>query len=593
MDTVTLLHYQIPRFVNPLAEDYVALKVKVRPAVSGTCYVWYEQDNRWQQQEMSLFARKKGSLYYQTIVHVPQKRLSYYFEYDLPDGRRTFLGKGTRNRLPGLELFDYSWTNEDVFNVPSWVPDSIFYQIFPERFFNGDPGNDPPGTLPWGSARPTRTNFFGGDLQGIMEKIPYLVELGVTAIWLNPIFASVSNHKYDTYNYYLIDPHFGNLALFKELVARLHAHGIRVILDAVFNHTGDEFWAFQDVVERGPESPYWDWYYIYDYPIRREPIPNYACWWNFPDLPKLKVTNPAVRQYLLEVAAFWTRTGIDGWRLDVPNELEPSFWVEFRRVVKNINPEAYIVGEIWENARPWLRGDMFDGVMNYVLRDLVIKFFARRELSVSAFDYRLGLLRLRYREQAGSCLLNLLGSHDTERVITVFSGGRDYLSGIEKLKPALVFQMTYMGAPMIYYGDEVGMVGAADPDCRAPMEWDGERQDRSLWQLYRKLIFLRRHWAALRHGRWETVLVDDVRWIYGYVRKISSELVLAVLNVGKEPQAVNVDVKKYGLNSGLVRDYLSGQSYCLPGGHICIPYLPPGGSLIFLFREGNNYHLWN
>lgn len=423
-----------------------------------------------------------------------------------------------------------------VFRTPEWVHDAVFYQIFPDRFANGDPTNDPPGTRPWGEP-PTRDNFFGGDFQGIIEKIPYLRDLGITAVWLNPIFQSVSNHKYDTADYMRVDASFGDLAKFRELVEAFHAAGIRVVLDGVFNHTGDEFWAFQDIVEKGPASPYVNWYHVHGFPVRRSPKPNYETWWGFADLPKLNMGNPEVRAYILNVVTFWMReAGIDGWRLDVPNEIDHSFWKVFRDHVKSINPDAYIVGEIWQDGTPWLKGDEFDAVMNYVFRDAVLDFFARKKASASELVATLERLRAHYPHQASAAQLNLLGSHDTERVLTAFHGDK------RRMIPAVVFQMAYLGAPMVYYGDEVGMVGEKDPGCRGTMVWDESLQDRELLGLYRRLVRVRRRSAALRRGNVRWLLVDDSMRTFAFARTFGRELAVVAVCAGEKQVTLDLDL---------------------------------------------------
>ena len=218
--------------------------------------------------------------------------------------------------------------------APAWAKDAVFYQIFPDRFANGLTANDPDGTEPWGG-KPTYTNFFGGDLEGIRKHLDHLQSLGVTALYLNPIFQSPSNHKYDTTDYLRIDPAFGDEATFRALVADVHARGMRIILDGVFNHTGDQFAGFREAARTGPSSPYWNWYNFYGFPVVQQPKPNYDSWWGFATLPKLNYRNEAVRNYILDtVVPHWTRMGIDGWRLDVPNEIsEPGFWEAFRSKV--------------------------------------------------------------------------------------------------------------------------------------------------------------------------------------------------------------------------------------------------------------------
>lgn len=514
----------------------VLLELRGRPG-SGACAAV----------AMEPYAIEGGFTQYRAEVAASGGLLAYRFLLQLDGAAAASRGavrtvwhtpSGEFTREPDPE----SWYTLDVsrlrvFETPEWVHDAVFYQIFPDRFANGDPSNDPVGTRPWGEA-PARDNFFGGDFQGIIDKIPYLRDLGITAVWLNPIFQSVSNHKYDTADYLRVDEAFGDLAKFRELVASLHASGIRVILDGVFNHTGDEFWAFQDIVENGPASPYVNWYHVHDFPIRRHPKPNYEAWWGFADLPKLNMGNPEVRRYILDVAAFWMReVGIDGWRLDVPNEVDHSFWKVFRDHVKSVNPDAYIVGEIWRDGSPWLKGDEFDAVMNYVFRDAVLDFFARRKTSTSELAASLEKLKAGYPAQAGAALLNLLGSHDTERVLTAFEGDR------RRMVPAIVFQMTFPGAPMVYYGDEVGMTGEKDPGCRGTMVWDERLQDRELLGIYRRLIHLRRSSAALRRGDMRWLLVDDPTRTFAFVRRSGDDVAVVAVCAGERRVTLDLNLE--------------------------------------------------
>ena len=226
----------------------------------------------------------------------------------------------------------------------------------PGTVFNGDPTNDPSPVTPWGE-QPELFNHFGGDLAGILQKVPYLTDLGINALYLNPIFDAPSNHKYDTRDYLRISPDFGDFRTYLKLLKTLKQKEIRLILDGVFNHTGDQFWAFRDVMRRGTNSPYHRWYNC-QYPVQQHPQPNYECWWGIETLPKLNFNEPEVVRYILRVVAFWTLTGIDGWRLDVPNEVRADFWPIFRRLVKSLNPEAYLVGEIWHDADFGCRGQI-------------------------------------------------------------------------------------------------------------------------------------------------------------------------------------------------------------------------------------------
>ncbi|MFQ5821222.1 MAG: alpha-amylase family glycosyl hydrolase [Candidatus Heimdallarchaeota archaeon] len=436
-------------------------------------------------------------------------------------------------------------------SVPDWVKDAIIYEIFPERYANGNPDNNPPDIEPWGGI-PTRTNFFGGDLQGIIDKLDYIKELGINAIYLTPIFAANTNHKYDTIDYYQIDPCFGTLNTFRSLLQRAHDSGIRIILDAVFNHVGDGFWAFQDVIERGETSQYVNWFYIEDLPVTRTPMPNYASYENASYLVKLNVHNLEVRRYLFDVARHWAQERIDGWRLDVPFLMNHHFWKRFRRVVKEINPELYIVAEIWEKATSWLKGDECDGAMNYRLRDIILDFFVYKKMDTQTFDRKLAALRAEHPGETAYTMLNLLGSHDTPRFLTLCKGNK------ELFKVAVAFLFTYVGVPMIYYGDEVGMKGENDPDCRRPMVWDPVVQDQKLLEWHRQLIRIRKAYPALRRGSIQTIhALGDV---YAFERQQNTDYVLVFLNRGVTVQKIRLRDECWRSKPTL-HDEISGRVY--------------------------------
>ena len=279
--------------------------------------------------------------------------------------------------------------------APDWARNAIFYQIFPERFYNGDPTNDPVDTVPWDSV-PTREAFFGGDLAGITAKLDYLEDLGITALYLTPFFEARSNHRYDTSDYLAIDPAAGTLDDFRSLVAALKRRHMRLVLDAVFNHCGDGFAPFRDVLQRGAESLYRDWFTIQSFPLESTP-PNYQTCGGAPFLPKLNTTNPDVAAYLLEVTEHWLHEGIDGWRLDVPWKVPMPFWREVRRRALSVNPNAYLVAEEWRSASPWLTGDTVHGVMNYELRNAILDYCALDHMDAEDFDIELARLRQRTR----------------------------------------------------------------------------------------------------------------------------------------------------------------------------------------------------
>lgn len=431
---------------------------------------------------------------------------------------------------------------------PEWVRDAVFYQIFPDRFANGDPELDPPDVEAWGSA-PTRDNFTGGDLAGIRQRLGHLRELGITAIYLTPIFAARTNHRYDTIDYFRIDPALGDEAEFARLLADAHDAGIRVVLDAVFHHCGDGHPAFLDVVENEAASPYVNWFYPAEFPVRAEPEPNYLTCSGCYYLPKLNVYNPEVREHLFDAVRKWTATGIDGWRLDVPYMMEnPYFWRQFRDIVKQINPDAYIVAEVWEAATEWTRGDTSDAAMNYRLRDALLDFVADHRTDARVLAKRLDAIDAEIHPPARGIMLNLLGSHDTERLRAHCAGD----PAASRLALGLLFAAE--GVPMIYYGDEVGMTGFNDPDCRRCMIWDPDRWDTETFQWTRALIRLRRDQAALRRGTVRTLLAgEDV-----LVRVREHRAGNVVIAANRAATASTVDIPGYRAAAG--RDLLTGET---------------------------------
>jgi len=445
--------------------------------------------------------------------------------------------------------------------VPDWVPGAIFYQIFPDRFCNGDRSNDAPGTQLWGN-RPTRENFFGGDLQGILDKLDYLQDLGVTALYLNPIFRARTNHKYDTCDYFEVDPAFGSNDVLKELVRDLHRRDMRIILDGVFNHCGDGFWAFEDVKARGAASPYADWFIVRSYPIRTKP-PSYYTFGGAPYLPKLNLNHRPVQEYILKVATYWLQeAAIDGWRLDVPCRIPLAFWREFRAAVKALNPQAYLVGEVWREARPWIQGDTFDGITNYRLRELILDYCATNVLDAEGFAFELHVLRQAH-DNAAPAMLNLLGSHDTPRILTVLRGD------VDRLLIAVAFLITTVGVPVIYYGDEIGLCGDMDPDCRRTMVWDEAQWNRRIYDAYRKLIHLRRAHPALRRGRFETLLTFDR--VYAYRRLYEEDEVTIVLNPGSAVADLAIPT---GSDTSVWYDLWTGQQRTAADGMFVFDHVP-------------------
>ncbi len=476
---------------------------------------------------------------------------------------------------------------DDISWAPEWVKHAVFYQIFPDRFANGEPGLNPENVEPWGSP-PRLHNFMGGDLKGVIDHLDYVQQLGITAIYFNPIFQATSNHKYNTFDYFKIDPHFGDLTRFQELLRACHSRNIKVILDGVFNHCGRGFYAFHDVLENGRHSPFYHWFHIENLPVfpydESQPA-NYRSWWGIRSLPQFNIWHPPVREYLLSVARYWIEQGIDGWRLDVPNEIpDHEFWREFRRVVKGINPDAYIVGEIWQDGRPWLDGTQFDGVMNYVLRDICVEFFACGSITVVEFARRIDNLLQHHPPQVTTAQLNLLGSHDTPRFLTLAQGDP------ARLKLAWLFLTTYPGAPCIYYGDEIGLSGEGDPHCRACFPWDETQWQQDLLDAMRQMIALRHEYPVLRTGDYRTLQADAKTNLYAFARSDEHATAIVLLNNHHLPLTlVSLHVDALGLADGTeCVDLISGKRYQIRSGRLPEVWLAARkGVILHAYRDSH------
>ncbi|SIQ91533.1 Glycosidase [Peribacillus simplex] len=451
-----------------------------------------DNDGQWQYEElpMSLSGSDDRYDYWHIYVKPPYRRIRYGFKVSSEDESAIYTEKGFFNEAPrdpgSYFAIPYLHQNE-VFGAPEWVKDTVWYQIFPERFANGNPDNDPEGVIPWGSEDPAVDNFFGGDFEGIIEHLDYLENLGINGIYFTPIFHAYSNHKYDTIDYRSIDPQFGTKETLKTLIAECHKRNIRVMLDAVFNHSGYYFPPFQDLLEKGEKSKYKDWFHPHSFPLKGGERPNYETFGFFESMPKLNTANPEVKEYLLEVSAYWIKEyDIDAWRLDVANEVDQPFWREFRTTVKNIKPDLYILGEIWHDSMPWLRGDQFDAVMNYPFTNQVFRLVASQTINAREFTEQMTAIYHSYPTNVFDVTFNLLGSHDTPRIFT------DCGEDLARAKLIHAILLTFSGSPCIYYGDEIGLTGGMDPGCRKCMVWEEEKQNTELFNEIKALILLRK-----------------------------------------------------------------------------------------------------
>lgn len=508
--------------------------------IHGDPYDWTKEGWQTSSSLMTLSGTDEYFDYYFIAIQPPYRRLRYGFEIKRGKETLIYTEKGFYEKAPFDDTayyFCFPFLNAiDVFRAPSWVKDTVWYQIFPERFANGDTSNDPKGALPWASEEPQFNNFFGGDFQGVIDHIDHLVKLGVTGIYFTPIFKAKSNHKYDTIDYLEIDPQFGDKETFKELVKVCHENGIKVMLDAVFNHSGYYFEPFQDVLKKQEDSIYKNWFHLREFPIETEPRPNYDTFAFVADMPKLNTENPEVREYLLNVARYWVEEfDIDGWRLDVANEVDHSFWREFRTAVKSVKPEAYILGEIWHDSMSWLQGDQFDAVMNYPFTNAALDFVAKEAIDAKVFAEKMTSVLHMYPENVNEAAFNLLGSHDTKRVLTFCDENKD------KMKLLFLLMLTFKGTPCIYYGDEIGMTGGMDPGCRKCMEWDEEKQDKDLFGHIQSLLSLRKEFKVLANEGEMKFLTAEGKTL-AFERSNEEESVLVLINAGETVAELSVNM---------------------------------------------------
>jgi glycosidase len=499
----------------------------------------------------------------------PYRRARYFFRLRASDGGIWDYGEkgllqsdaspdGAPPAAPAGDFwnsFVFPYINAaDQYRAPAWVAETVWYQVFPERFRNGDTSNDPKGVQAWRRGPVTNQEFFGGDLRGIIEGLDHIASLGCNGLYLTPIFASPSVHKYDTDDYLRIDPSFGTDDELRELVRACHARGMRIMLDAVFNHSGKGFGPWKDVLARGEASPYRDWFHIKAFPLfpkgkdsgdTRDA--NFEGFAFTTRMPKLNTANSELKEYLFGVAErYLIDFGIDGWRLDVSNEIDHAFWREFRARVKAVKPEAYIVGEIWHDAMPWLRGDQYDAVMNYPYGTAIADFLLAKHWSTGGKElaWRLAAISFAYPRPVLRSAFNLLDSHDTDRL-------RTRLGGPARARQALALLMSLPGAPCIYYGTEYALEGGHDPDCRRCMPWDPSPEELAFADFVRALVRMRRErWRLFSDGERISAYMDDKPGFAALGARLGAEAVVVMVNRGGEALSPSAWRGALGLASG-------------------------------------------
>lgn len=519
-----IYHQPMSQYCYAYSPDTVHIRIRTAKEDFTEVKVFYKDKFDWSQHGSAVMRRELSDEefdYY--IAEIPMiKRLTYYFFLRGREAGVFYTQSGVRewvdDNLSFQYCFQYPYIYEcEIHRPPQWVRDTVFYEIFVDRFcaVNGRKNVEA-----WGT-QPTYDNHFGGNLEGIRSKLDYLKDLGITGIYLTPIFRSDSNHKYDTIDYYRIDPDFGDSAILERMVRECHDRGIRVILDGVFNHCSYRMKQFHDVLEKGEKSEYFRWFCYKGNGLQFDKK-GYETYSVAENMPKLDTSNREVQEYLISVAEYWTRKAdIDGWRLDVGDELCRDFIRNLRKRLKALNPEIYLVGECWYDGVPWLMGDQYDGMMNYRLMGACDNFFAEGAQSGTQFANAVSRIRIRNTQQVNEVNLNLLDSHDTRRFLTKCGDNE------RRLLLAFTFLLTYDGVPCIYYGTETGMKGGDDPDCRRCFDWSMERSDMNIYKGIKRLIEIRKRFDCLRKGGFRWIETGE---IISFERRYGEERIVVAIN---------------------------------------------------------------
>ena len=509
--------------------------------------------------------------YWRGTLTLPKSGSARY-EFLLQDGKEALVCDASR-LLHAPYAADHWFTvnpsDFPPFEIPDWARDAVFYQIFPDRFADGDPSNNGSDTIPWGGPA-SSAKYMGGDLAGITQHAEYLRDLGINAFYLNPIFTARSSHGYDTTDYHEINPRFGTTQSLRDLTTKAHSLGWHILLDGVFNHTGVDFAGFRSLQTEGEMSAYRKWYFVSGFPIQvRDGQSNYVGWYGSPWMPKLNVGNPETRTYLMDVGTRWIRdTQVDGWRLDAADEVDHDFWKTFRKSVRQANPNAWFVGEIWGDATAWLQGDEFDSAMNYRWRGATLEFFATDKITPAQFDTHLARIREDYHPAVTAVMFNMLDSHDTERLRNSCKG--DWL----RERQAVLFQMTYPGVPCIYYGDEIGLEGGRDPDNRRAFNWNEAQWDRTTFAFYKRILQLRRTHPVLRRGDYQTLLTENATGLFAFARTLGKEHVVIAFNRSDQSHTLTLTPAQI---PGAFTDWLNAGAKITRQGTKVQIILPPRG----------------
>lgn len=538
MEYAAIRHFADRRYCHALEKGrfLIRLETKKGDAVSVILHVRDKyipisyMDTRREYQMKNMYSDRYLD-YYEVVLEIDVICLRYFFEIEDTSGNVIFYGNHDFYDEPITDtdrMYDcpQNLREHELFELPVWAKNKVIYQIFPSRFATDKEVSEEI----WYQAPIDRHADLKGSLRGIMNHLDHMKELGVDILYMTPIFSSDSNHKYNIKDYYCIDPSFGNKEDLKELVSKAHERGMRVILDGVFNHTGVDFFAFQDIREKGEQSEYLHWYEIEDFPLVMEwgKKPSYKTFAYAGFMPKINLKNKETADYFIEVASYWIREcNIDGWRLDVADEVDHAFWKRFRKEIKAVKKDVMLIGEIWHFAGDFLEGDEWDSAMNYPFYQAVRDFVATETISASEFMGKLNFIKGNLHNGLDAYLWNLIDSHDTERFLNSVK------DDTKKQRMAAALQLLLPGMPMIYYGDEVALRGGHDPDCRRGMLWDEDRQDRELFYYYQTLIKIRHAYPVLTEGVIIQEYVEDMAGLIFMKKQMNGQSIILIFHNGK------------------------------------------------------------
>jgi len=537
MNRYAMHHVMDSCYCFPVSKDEIVLRLRSARSDLVSAKVLYESKYiiGLTQKSAKMTCAYQTELYdfFEVKLKLEDTRLGYVFCVNDGKDDYYFSEDGVTENydfsLGFYNFFQYPYINDaDIMPCVSWMKKAVFYQIFVDRFCRGDfKKDDSYINTVWGEI-PTPKSFCGGDIKGIISKLDYLQSLGINAVYLTPVFSSISNHKYDISDYFQVDSQFGTNIDLKELVDEAHKRGMRVVLDAVFNHCSEEMMQFQDVVKNGKKSVYFDWFVIKGDKIS-EKRDNYETFASCKYMPKLNTSNEKVQDFLLDVATHYIKDyDIDGWRLDVSDEISHDFWRKFRKAVKSIKADVVIIGENWHDANSNLRGDQYDSIMNYAFTKVCLDYFANETIDERHMAWRLNGLLMRNTDMVNNMMLNLLDSHDTHRFFKEVNGN------FKKMKSALALLYLFKGAPNIFYGTETLIWGGYDPDCRRCMNWDDTGENGKygdIWTLLNTLAKVRQQYD-LADGTIR-IYEGDEKFYYENVTKQGTVL-LCISNAGED-----------------------------------------------------------